>query len=916
MADPFGRGGSASSGGGGSSSSDPFGRGGGGGSTKRKKKPRGGALGILERTGSDLYKAAVGLPAGVFYLGKGLATDPVGTAEAVGKATYEDLRHPLRHPGNTLLTVSGLLSGGAGTVARIGAAGKALEAGGTAGAAVRAAAKAPVPKARSLRVGDLEVKPETSRSVLGAAAQRTSDKVLQKRGDRNPGGRAEARLQKKVGQVLTAQTRTAESIAKGPGAAIIALGRRLNESEQKALQVVAEQAPLEGRITAASARVIAAKKPDVRSRHQVELDLLSAAKEHLTVKDGKPAFKEKRLERVYDRMAKVAGDRETLLKNLGMLSDEAVQARTSKAGRVALGQALVNAPDPVPEIPGQLALINEPKPELFTAGADAVRIPDVATRRGARALQRGATIGSQGTIGKLRAPGSTTHEYTGALREAGVRRQDTTTLVGESSLEAAKYAGLAHLHEIVRQAASPVPVRADDIAVRLDNLKGHERLPADVRKFIDDPEEFVRRAKPGEAESVLDKVRASLFINPRELDPQAAAAFAKLEQEGKVGWVPRRILGDLAKPSAPLAAAAGKKAVRTVDTINNASRFAILYLKPAYAIPNLLGNAALTILQQGFAAPGNLARAARLNAKLGPEIAARIDAIMGEGFARAISAHGQGPLSTAVDKAASIWSKGVDTPFRRSSFIYEARRAGYKTPADLERLLTDPAEAARLNEIALRANREMIDYANLGPVEREVVRRVIFFYPWVKGSTVYAGRLVREHPVKAAVAGEIGQYGSEQAHAELGDVPSYLEGAFPVGGRIVNPNSAAILQTPATVGMALKGLITGDIPKAAEASQFLTPAMSLALAEGLRRNRSGFPYPDGTNAATVAKDVLADSLPQVTLARNLRQALAGQGKDRLYPPSVESALAQFLVGGLYPRHYNPRVLHEQAARER
>ena len=42
----------------------------------------------------------------------------------------------------------------------------------------------------------------------------------------------------------------------------------------------------------------------------------------------------------------------------------------------------------------------------------------------------------------LKAPGSVTHEYTGALREGAIRRQDTAQLVGESGLEAAKFAGL------------------------------------------------------------------------------------------------------------------------------------------------------------------------------------------------------------------------------------------------------------------------------------------------------------------------------------------------------------------------------------------------------------------------------------------------------------------------------------------
>jgi hypothetical protein len=189
---------------------------------------------------------------------------------------------------------------------------------------------------------------------------------------------------------------------------------------------------------------------------------------------------------------------------------------------------------------------------------------------------------------------------------------------------------------------------------------------------------------------------------------------------------------------------------------------------------------------------------------------------MGEGVARAVSAHGQGKLSGVVDKAAGGWSKVVDTPFRRASFFYEARQAGFKTDAQLRALLTDDAHHEDLVRVSQKANREAIDYENLTPAEKEIVRRVVFFYPWVKGSTVYAGRLVREHPVKAAVVGELGKQGREETQKEIGNVPSYLEGVFKAGGGLVNPNSAAILQTPAQVAQAIGGL-------APRASRSLSP---------------------------------------------------------------------------------------------
>jgi hypothetical protein len=956
------------------------------------KKAGGGVLGWvgkeLGQTGSDLYHAAIDAPAGVYYTAKGLATDPAGTVKAYGKSLLGDLEHPLRHPGYTLLDLVGALDAGAGTAARLGAASAALGEGATAADVARALVKHPGYGTRTLRTGDLTVNPETSRSAIGAAVQQATDKLLQNAADKNPASRAADIVNRKVGKVIARNAQTAEQIAKGPGAALIKIGRNLSPAEQKALQVVAEQAPIQDRITATAARIVGAKDEVARGRHQDELDLLHQAKPLLTVENGKPAFADagSKAAKAYGVMEKVAGDRETLLKSLGLLTDEAIQSRTTNAGRVALGasnerdytasiQSRINSlqgilqgqhtrsagsklssfnpaaiesriqrlealkAEPTIERAKALKLIHadSTEPDLLAAlrlsekksiqGAqhfapdeNAIRIPDVATKgRGSRGGVIGR-VGAQGTIGHLKEPGSVTHEYTGTLREQGLRREDTAQLVGESSLEAAKYAGLEHVHDLVRQVAQPAPLREDDIAVRLDHLGSHEKLPLDVRKFVDHPEDFFAHATPTEQATVLDKVRAQMFptnfAKAKTLTGDAAAEFQRLNEQGKIGWVPKKVLGRLSEPQAPLAAVAGKTPVKVVDAINNASRFSILYLKPAYALPNVLGNAALNVLQQGWAAPVNLARAARINARLGPELAARIDSAMGEGVAQSVAGH-EGLGTRVVQGAANKWGSVVDTPFRRASFLYEARQAGYKTPEQINRLLTDQGEHQHLIGIANRANSEAINYSNLSPVEREIIRRVVFFYPWIKGSTVYAGRLLREHPIKSAALGQVGVLGHEKTDQALGPIPSYLEGIFPVGkSSVVNPNSAAILQTPAQVGSALAGLATGNINQASQASGFLTPALTLALAEALRENPStGHKYKGGTNAGVIARDVLGSQLPQVTLERNLKAALTGTGGSKLYPPSVKSALLQFLVGGAAPRKIDLNDLHRLARSE-
>src|SRR5205085_2580233 len=108
-----------------------------------------------------------------------------------------------------------------------------------------------------------------------------------------------------------------------------------------------------------------------------------------------------------------------------------------------------------------------------------------------------------------------------------------------------------------------------------------------------------------------------------------------------------------------------------------------------------VGNAFLTLTQQGWLAPREIGRAVTLARKLGPEDTRLVDMLMGEGVTTSLKAMGErGPISSAVTAAAAGYGKIVDLPFRRASFLYEARRAGYKNAAQIKRLLHDDAEKA------------------------------------------------------------------------------------------------------------------------------------------------------------------------------------------------------------------------------
>jgi hypothetical protein len=553
-------------------------------------------------------------------------------------------------------------------------------------------------------------------------------------------------------------------------------------------------------------------------------------------------------------------------------------------------------------------------------GGGDIYVPSKA-KQPLRGLARPPRIGATGTVSQPQLPGTVTHPYTGALKQAGRERHDVTNLVAEHALETQRYGFLQHMRDTIRPGVHSGPPGPNDVVVRLDKLGSGQPLPQVVQDVLGKHEAGVRltREERNAAASAFEKVRKEMVPGRVEELPQdVQAQLDRLLAEGKVGFVNRHLLGGLDKTSAPLSAVTGSRPVRAFDAINNAQKGVILYLKPAYAVPNLLGNVGLNIVQQG---PVGFARSLTRTAVLSlrrPDLAARIDPLMGEGIAQAIGSEA-GLGQRAVQAAANAWSKPVDTPFRRSAFLHEAWQEGYRTPTQLEQLLTDPEHFNKLSEVTQRANREIIDYGNLSPRERELIRRVVFFYPWVRGATVYAGHFLTSHPLQAAGAQALGTQGYRQAQAELGSVPSYLEGLFrtgtaPSGNPLtVNPTAAAILQTPAQVAAAVASFIggRGNIGTVGDLENLPTPALQLLLAQATHQGPTG--KPETGNLGQTAWDVLGRGTPQYQLYQGLR----GRQTSKTYPaPSTRGALARFLVGGLYPREANIGRLHQQAAREK
>jgi hypothetical protein len=266
-----------------------------------------------------------------------------------------------------------------------------------------------------------------------------------------------------------------------------------------------------------------------------------------------------------------------------------------------------------------------------------------------------------------------------------------------------------------------------------------------------------------------------------------------------------------------------------------------------------VSNAAMNIIHQGFAYPRNLTAAVRLESKVGPEYAAITDDIMGQGAVAQAQFEGQGAVARVSHKLADVMGSKVDRPARRAAFYHEAAKAGFGTPDKYRALLEDDAHAGDLAEVAQRAREAIVDYGDMGPVERNIVRRLVFVYPWQKGATKYAGHFLRDHPVQAAALSQLGEIGKQQSDQAFGPVPSYLEGMIPVAGRAVNPAGVNFFQTPAQIGTSVAGLATGNPAQSSAGLGFLAPAPGIVA--GLLSGHDDIGRPLKGNALAKVRDL-------------------------------------------------------------
>lgn len=562
---------------------------------------------------------------------------------------------------------------------------------------------------------------------------------------------------------------------------------------------------------------------------------------------------------------------------------------------------------------------------LGVARSEAARLRGVGEARPGRGFVSYKTVEAKAPKGQVSGASSpvvgkaksfiTKRPFTGHGLEAGQVPDNTSRLVARHMRDAYRYVNTDRFRRNVLQTGAKTRRTSRDVLVREPDAETVGKIPAELDDLL---------GRKSMTVGELDAAREGFDAWHQLIVPGVAKGFS-VDKAAGIGarapegyrWVDRNLLGDLGKPSP------GPRNVfaRAADKLNTAVTAATVYWKVGHLATRFVTNAVTNIIQ-GSAKPADIGRSFKL-----------WDALTDEERLKALAASGQhsfnalplsdetGPLSKGISAAGRVganwWAKHADAPFRFNAIAYEARKAGFDTPAKFRYLLAkledptglDAAQTAKVEWVAKRANREGIAYDRLSDFERRYVTRPFWFWPWTAGAARFAINTLTEHPLKSVVLGSAGVEGRQAQQRELGDLPSYEEGLFKLGGAIAKPNVAdfSTFSPFATPGDVL------DVPAGREPiTGFLNPVYGSALALALGQNQYGqhSNHPIG--------DALS-SLFAPTPEAQILSAYEGEHQDqskRMFHKTPLNQLARAFVGPGLPRTVNTAALRSAAARQR
>jgi hypothetical protein len=920
---------------------------------------------------------------------------------------------------------------------------RAIEAARAAGASYKAgqgvltpAVKAGARSVRKVVVGSAELEVPAAGSRAGRAGESLATAARTKIGTGHDRTSLTGRLANAIGtspekiaggqlnRVLVTRTRAMGAAA----AQLRKVGGKLDQAQEYALRIMAEHSLPGNRLSVAARQTFHASRiqgssPEEALAHNIHADLIEKAKPYLNEhSDGSIALAPnapKALHESWRLVQKVAGGREDVYRQIGLLHDQQIAERVQGPARVLGGAKYVEA------TPGKLgkskaldvataerdrlgslhekALDQEAKWHMLTnaghtieglppesnpyrnrivrlgvrleaAQAKVDRLDAAAARRvtptglvgaedttagrvytayaralpkankndaglvsrffgKAAAFSRGSAIGAGPQDRALK------HSFTGNLLESGMFDPAVTASTADKMMVAVHVSNAHLAREVMLAASHDRPKTIWDVAIKVDPTKN----VTEEMKALSDRLNSVRTnpLRPEDLDhvdwSLAEALRQDMF--PKELEGVPTAAVAEKILTGQTQPLEnyRWLSPDLVEASGLLRVAPAEKHLgvqvlsKVGDSLNSAVKGVVIYLRPAYMPVNLLGNLAMNVLQQGYMLPRELYRAAWLHKDLLPEDRLALDHLMGSGTAQA----GKLNSGNAMGHLADWMGVVVDRIPRRASFLFEARKLGYRDNTAIRDLLQHGAagDAGALHDleyIRTKAADAIVDYERLSPTEKQVIARVVFVYPWLKGASRYGVRYTAEHTVVTMALALAADHAHEQANLELGKRPYYTQFDIPlntaslglsipgVGGvgadqligqheirrrglpYVINPGQAITQQTPAEILAGAIGMVSGNTGALGSLANDINPLLGDAASTliGYDPNRhKEIPKSFGSLGKLLWGNVGAWQVAQ-------RINSADPYSNKLYPRTKTEQIEAAVLSGLAPTPYN------------
>ncbi len=871
-------------------------------------------------------------PAKLVHLESGLATGNVtdlGKAaprtsrlvKGMAKQTAQDFEHPGQNPGYLFLDILGIATPIASGGARVAEAGRLLGEGEGLGAATKALGRKAPLRTKEIRYGDHTEEMPLSQSPIVAAAQ---DFIINRRqagadreitGERSiPGALKSVLLPGIAGDFFDSQLSMAKKVGREADArkrvdyiARTTLQRELDDVAGRAVMQarMASHVPnkIRGGLTRGEQKAIQVQSWDDPNPLQAERDF------HERMIDMGVGDKKAHQRQIADlKLAQQAIDnpRPRFLKALELTQQAVAESERMKIqdlglapetaeGRVAKAAQILRGEEP---IGGETATSESHYLKVEPRGK--AKRPSSANGGYYPVKAGGYGVPLPRDLPEL------THSFTGKALSAGDYRIDATSLASESYAKTVRAVTVRAEHSKLWDAASPTQRTKWDIPIR------------DVRMIPDKLRDVVGKLDEGD---FTEKEAASLPSDMRELIEALYPPKISEEEIPHVRWVDRRTLGE--GSSLPHVPGLG---ARVAQTIQSPFRFFALYLRPAYIL-NKLGNHAMLWMDQGIHTPPNFIKALGAKDLVGEENLRTIQELVGAGKSRSYVTGASGKISKSV---AEFWNRVADQDERVTAFIYHAKRKGYSwNQEDITRLLSEE-NRADLTEVTRRANKSLVEFDNLLPIEKDYIRHWIFVYPWVSRSAVWSIRTILEHPTKTAILSHLGRE-DLQDDPIFKNAPAWFKriGYVPIGWthdgqpKVVNPTSVNSFSTLGDFVAMTKGATVGD--KYASAEDFLGPLPKFFVHAATGRDEFGNQYP-GSQWWAAAKDVLG-GLPQVSAydkahpkqkkadtsfnladRSSLESSLNANLKKTVMSPGWLHGYGSLIGGGLVPRDVNPDAL--------